>query len=71
MATDKDERVVSCGNCFFFDGGAEDMNGVDHGECHKHAPVVVSSYHTDPSTWWPLVTDRDFCGDFRHEDDGI
>ena len=50
---DRDER---CGTCRAF----------VHEACHRHPPVVVApaAYGKAAPTYWPPVSENDWCGDW-------
>ena len=54
---------VRCKNCKYY---VPEGEGVNYGFCHYHAPVVTKEIG---QSQWPIVRDKQFCGQFEQETD--
>jgi hypothetical protein len=62
----------TCENCRYFSGGGQSGDG----DCRRHAPqpssVRIRRHGRDETvaldSWWPTVSDGDWCGDFEEID---
>lgn len=63
---DKDAED-SCVVCRFF--ACTGCTYPSEGFCRRHAPttVQVTSAHGSTATHWPMVSRRNWCGDFIHK----
>jgi hypothetical protein len=53
-----------CATCAYFSAAPFSSRGqVPHGQCRRHAPVLVQSAEGRLQTQWPLVDERTWCGE--------
>jgi hypothetical protein len=62
------ENAAKCGHCIF----SRHADTGDMGEwftCHRHAPKPIrkdrNSGDDDTQSFWPIVLEGDFCGEFQ------
>lgn len=41
------------------------MDFLDHGACHRRAPLVTGGMMSPMSTIWPATHKHDWCGEFQ------
>lgn len=55
---------ATCTSCVFFAPPNHARRGdFQTGQCRRHAPVLTTSDDDRPRTVWPMVNERNWCGE--------